>query len=253
LFPGGGAVDAVDVDGDGLLDVVAVADSGTELLIFGGNGNGTFRSPRAVPVSGTGSPSTGYDDMVFTAADFTGDGKTDLIAAPFDRDSLLLEQQADGSFVEIARMETSRNFAVTRGDFDGDSRPDLLVQGDSARIEIYRNRCREELRAVPPVVGITARSSRTFVTLTASVPPEAAGSVEFFQRLKSADWWELESIGTAPVAAGAAVLTAVVPAGTHEIYAVYSGDGPYARSFSQIIDVRVSDQDTPARRRSVRH
>jgi FG-GAP-like repeat/Bacterial Ig-like domain (group 3) len=250
-FGGGSGLEAVDVDGDGLLDAVALATSGTELLVLGGNGNGTFRAPRSVPVSGTGNFRDGFDWGAFTAADFTGDGRIDFLAAPFQREARLLAQQPDGSFVEVTRMAATRNFSITSGDFDGDGHPDLLGR-DTTLVVIHRNRCREELRAIRPLVGITASSSRTSATVRASVPAAAAGFVEFYRRLKTANYWEVESIGTAAVADGVATLTAELPAGTHELYALYSGDGAYSLSYSRTIDVAVSG-DTLPRRRSVRH
>jgi hypothetical protein len=252
-FAGGSGLEAVDVDGDHLLDVVALATSGTELLLLGGNGNGTFRTPRGVPVSGTGSVRDGYDFGGFTAADFTGDGRIDLLATPYQREARLLAQQPDGSFLEVARFGISRNFSVTSGDFDGDDRPDLLAR-DSTVTVIQLNRCREELPAGPPVVGITASASRTSVTIRAIVPAAAAGTVQFYRRAKSEDHFNVVSIGTAAVVDGVATLTAELPVGTYELYALYSGDGAYSRSHSRTIDFHVSGEAAPAtRRRSVRH
>ena len=248
---GGTTLEVVDVDGDGLLDVVALAASGTELLVLGGNGNGTFRSPRSVPLTGTGSPRDGYDEAVFTAADFTGDGRTDFVVGPWQRISVLLEQQPDGSFVEVSRIETAPHYSLTSGDFDGDGHPDILARGPDTVI-LHLNRCREELRATPPVVGIAAPASRTSATLRASVPGAAKGFVEFFRRPESGNWFDLVSIGNADVSGGNAWLTADLPVGTHEIYAIYSGDGAYAHAYSRTIELSVSEE-APARRRAVRH
>jgi hypothetical protein len=249
---GGSTLEVLDVDGDALLDVVALAASGTELLVLRGNGNGTFRSPRGVPLTGTGSPRDGYDEAVFTAADFTGDGRTDFVVGPWQRISMLLEQQLDGSFVEVSRMQSGPHYSLTSGDFDGDGYPDVLARGPDS-VTILLNRCREELRATPPEVGISASASRTSATVRASVPAAAAGFVEFFRRVKSGDWSELVSIGNATVSGGNAWLTAELPVGTHEIYAIYSGDGAFARSYSRTIELTVDDEAPARRRRSIRH
>jgi hypothetical protein len=248
---GGSTLEVADVDGDGLLDAVALAASGTELLVLGGNGNGTFRSPRSVPLTGTGNPGNGFDEATFTSADFTGDGRIDFVVGPWQRMSVLLAQQPDGSFVEVSRMETSRHYSLTSGDFDGDGHPDLLAR-DPDLVYLYLNRCREELRATPPVVDVAASASRAFATLRASVPGAAAGFVEFFRRPKSGNWSDLVSVGNGEVSGGNAWLTVELPEGTHEIYAVYSGDGAYARSYSRTIELSVSEEVLP-RRRSVRH
>jgi hypothetical protein len=234
----------MDIDGDGLLDIAAPAADNGAVLIFPGNGNGTFREPRRVRVDDS-------HELALTAADFSGDGRIDLAVAAFDRDAVLYEQQADGSFLETTRFTGNRAMDVEAADVDGDSHPDLVLNDFTGPIHVQLNRCREELHAFPPLVAIDATSARNDVTLTARVPADAAGSVTFYRRVVTEFFFSVVAIGTAPVIGGVATLSAQLPPGTHELHAVYSGEGHYASAQSARINGTVSTD--PHHRRSVRH
>jgi len=77
--------------------------------------------------------------------------------------------------------------------------------------------------------------------------------VEFYRRPKNGIYFDVVSLGTAAVVNGVATLTAELPVGTYEIHALYSGGGAYSRSYSRTIDLNVSDDPAPPRRRAVRH
>ena len=64
-----------DVNGDGLLDLVALTKDGTISLLLGGPA-GTFQ---VVPFSVGGTPGGGGSFMV---GDVTGDGKADIVFVP---------------------------------------------------------------------------------------------------------------------------------------------------------------------------
>ncbi|MDQ3283881.1 MAG: FG-GAP-like repeat-containing protein, partial [Acidobacteriota bacterium] len=238
------ALVVVDFDGDGLLDIAAPAADNGGVLIFPGSGNGTFREPRRLRVDDS-------TDLALTAADFSGDGRIDLVVASFDRDAVLYEQQPDRSFVETTRFANIRAYGVEAADIDGDAHPDLVLNDFTGPVHVQLNRCVEELHAIPPVVTIDATSARNEVTLVARVPADAAGSVTFYRGVKTEFFFDVEAIGTAPIVNGVATLTAQLPAGRHELHAVYSGEGHYASAQSPRISRTIST--APHHRRSVRH
>jgi Bacterial Ig-like domain (group 3)/FG-GAP-like repeat len=90
----GGAV--WDVNGDGNLDLVFVdSHSPANVWVLLGNGDGTFRTPTSVPLSGSVS------NVIF--ADFNGDGVLDLAGITGTQDTVYLGQ-ANGTFVAGAAL-----------------------------------------------------------------------------------------------------------------------------------------------------
>ena len=87
-----------------------------------------------------------------------------------------------------------------------------------------------------PAVGLAATAAKTVfgktVTLTASVPADAVGSVEFFDGTKS--------LGSVAVAAGSASKVVSPTAGSHGYTAQFSGDPVYAKAGSLSTTVTVS-------------
>ncbi len=235
---------AADFDGDSLADVVALLPDGTPIL-FGGNGNGTFRAP--VVVAGPVEKSEGHDVAV---ADFTGDGRADLFVTSLETYvAQLFAQQPDGSFVETARIPSGHWFGASPGDFDGDGHPDIVInEGKNSLVAAHLNRCREELRIPQPLARLTA-SGRTLV---AEVPSDARGTVTFLARAKDAEFWKKAAIGTVPVINGRAALTTTLAPGSYVFWAVYSGEEQYVRADATPIVHTVTDSTT-SKRRTARH
>ena len=131
----GGPLVAGDFNGDGFVDLVAQSASATSnvALMLLGNGDGTFQPPQA--------STTGYQPLVFAAADLNGDGKLDLVVPNlcgnvFDCNdgqnspssvSVLLGN-GDGTFqphVEYPVGIFATSIAI--GDLNGDGMLDLAV------------------------------------------------------------------------------------------------------------------------------
>ena len=122
---------AADFNGDGKADL-AVANSTTySVVVFLGNGDGSFQSP--VSFLADGYP-TGM-----AAGDFNGDGKTDLAVANGLYAVSVLLGNGDGTFqsaVAYGNYDASGNSVVV-ADINGDGKPDLAVATQSGAVLLF--------------------------------------------------------------------------------------------------------------------
>jgi hypothetical protein len=125
---------AVDINGDGNLDLVVLSDRIGESSVFLGNGNGTFQGPQTLPVGDNGA--------VFAAAsDFNGDGKLDLVSYEDFVGILLLLGNGDGTFTAGPVLgSTAVAGGLMVGDLNGDGFPDIAVYTSTpAGVSIFLN------------------------------------------------------------------------------------------------------------------
>ena len=125
------AIATGDFNGDGKQDLAlwATTSSGTELLIYLGNGSGGF-SPAgtyAAPNSGTNSPTTAS----LVVADVNGDGKPDIVGLTPTNGVYVFPGNGDGTFGPgvnySAGYTTNPGVAIAVGDLNGNGKPDLAV------------------------------------------------------------------------------------------------------------------------------
>ncbi len=116
-----------DFNGDGKADLAYVSQTSSNadsILVYLGNGDGTFLAPRITALS-----TLVYS---FTAADFNSDGKPDLVAAPSPAGGSLefLRGAGDGSFTasSIPLPSTITGARVVfAADLNGDGLPDIAL------------------------------------------------------------------------------------------------------------------------------
>ena len=113
---------AVDVNGDGLLDLVGTGLNSAAVML--GNGNGTFRPKVEFRV--------GSQAQDVAAGDFNGDGRVDLVVSLSDPDIMVsvLKGNGDGTFgapFNIANSSGADSPAIVATDLDNDGRLDVVI------------------------------------------------------------------------------------------------------------------------------
>jgi hypothetical protein len=139
---------AVDLNNDGIPDLVAL--NGQQVSVMLGQGNGSFGTEARYNV--LPGNVNGYFEYPLSVVDFNGDGRPDLLFGSFSADyshynvtlnaMFLLLGRGDGTFAPAQEIDlgalppgTGWNYnEVIVGDFNGDGRPDVLVNNNR---EVY--------------------------------------------------------------------------------------------------------------------
>jgi hypothetical protein len=121
---GNAPIVTADFNGDGNADLAVSYNN--VVYIFLGNGDGTFtQSPNTLSVSDPGGHLA-----VMSAADFNGDGKSDLAIAAIQSPALnIFLSIGNGNFTTLppANVLLASGGFLAVGDFNGDGKPDLLA------------------------------------------------------------------------------------------------------------------------------
>src|SRR5690606_19225365 len=107
----------VEVDGDGILDLVALSRDTAELAIVPGDGVGWVRFVTRVPLP--------YRADVLAAADLDGDGRRDLVLGAIGRPEVIAIRRGTLPAVQSPMQLLGGSLSIA--DVDGDRRPDLLA------------------------------------------------------------------------------------------------------------------------------
>jgi hypothetical protein len=113
-----------DFNGDGKADLVTANTNNTVSVLLG-NGDGTFQTPATTITVGT-------NPIPLLIADITGDGKPDILTGN-DSTISIIPGNGDGTFgAPVTVTGLSSNSAIGVGNFNGDSRPDIVTVNKSA-------------------------------------------------------------------------------------------------------------------------
>ena len=205
------------------------------LTLLLGNGDGTFAAA-GTPTQLGDSP----NDLV--AADFNGDGTTDLaIPELADNSTTILlnefTQTATASISNVTIAGTGTHYV------------DAVYEGNTSFATSTSLTIPLEGSTVPTTLTLTANPSEQMITMPVtftaqlaaiSVEPPSAiptGTVTFFDQSVNA------TLGTAPMGAnGQAVFTTTsIGPGVHQITASYSGDPSYLASNANAISVQIDE------------
>lgn len=128
---------AGDFNGDGKTDLAFTCkpNSTSPFEVLLGAGNGTFGNPK--PISGTALGTVMGNRLV--AADFDGDGKTDLAYISSDGNLNVLLSAGDGTFRTLVTTPSNPKLGLAAaGDINGDKIPDLVfVSGANDSLVTY--------------------------------------------------------------------------------------------------------------------
>jgi hypothetical protein len=137
------SVAVADLTGNGIPDLVVTkpfTQSGQEVDVLLGNGNGTFQNPLTTAVQAGPFPVVNLSSLA--VADVTGDGIPDLLLANpggpghegigvIDASLLFLQGNGDGTFRGAVEDYSVIPQLVTTADVNGDGNPDILFTDSS--------------------------------------------------------------------------------------------------------------------------
>ena len=168
----GGGVCMIDVDGDGRLDVVSLADADPVVHVFRSLGEGKFKEE---PSSQYGLALKGKG-VSCAVGDYDNDGKNDLAVALSDR-IVLFHNEGGGKFTDVTAkvgiMPLNEPAGMTFVDYDHDGDLDLFVTGkrisevkDSTDNVLWRNNGNSTFTNWTKEAGVEGAGATTAVVLS---------------------------------------------------------------------------------------
>jgi hypothetical protein len=177
--------EAMDIDGDGDLDLVTINDGLNDTEhIFVNRGDGTFADETSTRLTGTANPA-GADDNAAVWLDVDADGDADLLIASLSGPERLLLNDGSGHFTLATGLSTPNDtpgsLGIAVADLDGDGRLDVVQsQGEVAfpeKVQLATSAI--AIDTVPPVVSSLETISRAGGVVRARVHDHQSPSHAF--------------------------------------------------------------------------
>jgi FG-GAP-like repeat len=163
---------AVDVNGDGQLDLISANYTSSTLTVLTNNGSGIFSSNATYNV--------GINPISVVAADINGDGSPDLITANFSANSdvstlTMLTNNGSGIFGPYATITVDTQFDInstptyiTAADVNNDGKPDLMITTRAGTLTMLINTIAFPTPPTPLMLGTTFSSANGLVLFWSS-------------------------------------------------------------------------------------
>ncbi|WP_263377580.1 FG-GAP-like repeat-containing protein [Granulicella paludicola] len=152
----------VDINADGVEDVIAAGPNGIYLLY--GHADGTFGSAVTTKIS--------EENGHIGVADFNGDGKPDIVSTGQPQTSLSFGI-GDGTFaapVPVTKSPFAPLSLIYVADFNGDGKPDLLSNDANSNYYLMLGNGDGTFASALPTTGLTGALKNTTVTADGTVP-----------------------------------------------------------------------------------
>jgi Bacterial Ig-like domain (group 3)/FG-GAP-like repeat/FG-GAP repeat len=232
-----------DVNNDGKPDLVFGSEDQTSsiatLNVLPGNGDGTFGTAIASPLSSTGTTN-------LVVADFDGDGNPDVLVGQCCglAFTVVAFGKGDGTFPASYSLAPGVSSAyVAAPDVNGDKHPDIVIASGSA-IEVFLNLYGTGLPILTPTattltVAPNPAAAGQTVTFTATVAENPGittptGTVTFFNGTTALGTGTLDGTGTATFTSN------TLAAGVYSVTAQYGGDTSNAASNSAVATLTIA-------------
>jgi hypothetical protein len=207
-----------DVNGDGKLDLAVTNRYGGLVRVFLGKGDGTF------PVSS--DYNIGRTAFAVGFQDFDGDGKQDMLVTSDEGTSLLLGR-GDGTFESQTDYPVA-GYQITTGDFNGDGKPDVALQGGDVFILLNMGKLHTTTTLASSPNPSHNGEEAMFTATVSGTGAYPTGVVKFNDGKKL--------LGTGTLNSGVVTFaSSTLSIGKHSVTAVYSGDTNYSGSTSAVL------------------
>jgi len=235
---GGSQLYSADLNGDGLPDLFQFPGTGG-IYTYLNNGDGTFLS-EPLAISGL----AGQAQYLYAVADVNGDGLPDIFAeAGNDATSETPVLLNTGGWVSQAVLPSvtvapGSGKHEVKAAFGGDA--GTMASSSSENTPLWASKL---TTAIAMTASATTIASGGTVKLTATLTPATSGSDTANGELVGF-YSGSTLVGSAPLAAGVAMLTTGLPGGADSVTAVYPGDASFNGAASAPVKVTVTVKAT---------